>query len=130
MSVVLRYRDHGPADARRDFLVSRSLTRARARATKKINRTPTGGRSPYRRATAETFAPPANDSATIRPLSSCDHARRPPTPVITSSRRTPTIPFGSNVGSKLRTNRSPKTAEIVVRRRLSERAVTAPLTAY
>ena len=36
------------------------------------------GRSPYRCATAETFAPAANDSATIRPLSSCDHARRPP----------------------------------------------------
>src|SRR6202040_1325025 len=35
-------------------------------------------------------------------------------------RRTPTIPFGSNVGSKLRTNRSPKTAEIVVRHAASE----------
>src|SRR5437868_7102668 len=44
------------------------------------------------------------------------------------SRRTPTIPFGLNVGSKLRTNRSPKSVEIVVRRAApSERAVTAPL---
>jgi hypothetical protein len=56
----------------------------------------------YRRATAETFAPAAKDSATIRPLSSCDHARRPPTPVITSSRRTPTTHFDSNVGIRMR----------------------------
>src|ERR1700730_7132015 len=39
---------------------------------------------------------------------------------LTSSRRTPTLPFGANVGSKLRTNRSPKTAEIVVRRAASQ----------
>jgi hypothetical protein len=49
---------------------------------------------------------PRRDAATIRPLSSSDHVRRPPTPVITSSRRMPTIFFGSNVGSKLRTNRN------------------------
>jgi len=60
------------------------------------------GVSPYRRATAETAAPRASVSSTMRALSLSENRRRRPVPVITSSRRT-SKPSGSSVD----TSRSP-----------------------
>src|SRR5437762_215983 len=49
------------------------------------------GENPWRRATAQTEAPLATISATIRALSSWRHFRRRPAPVKTSSRRTGSV---------------------------------------
>ena len=63
------------------------------------------GRKPCRRATSETTAPGANVSSKIRALSSADHRRRPPAPLMTSMRRA--TRSGSSVRSNLDTKRSP-----------------------
>jgi hypothetical protein len=50
------------------------------------------GLSPWRRATSDTLTPPARLSTTMRALSSLDHRRRRPMPVISSIRRTSETP--------------------------------------
>src|SRR6266404_5952250 len=50
------------------------------------------GLSPWRRATSDTLTPPVRLSTTMRALSSLDHRRRRPMPVISSIRRTSETP--------------------------------------
>src|SRR5215203_834954 len=62
------------------------------------------GKSPCRRATSDTTAPGASVSSTMRALSSTDHRRRPPKPLMTSIRLSG--PLGLSLWSSPDTKRS------------------------
>src|SRR5215216_2193978 len=67
------------------------------------------GDSPCRRATSDTTAPGTNVSSRMRAFSSIDQRRRPPTPLITSIRRSDRL--GSSVWSNPDTKNDPESRD-------------------
>jgi len=89
------------------------------------------GLSPCRRATSDTLAPGFRLSTTMRALSSADHCRRRPVPVISSIRRTVVTPpsaLSAGLLSSVCSNRSLIARHQATTRARPKRGVGVPLT--
>src|SRR6266436_3749260 len=124
----------GPAGSRARASASSTGSEMRARASR---RQPNSccGLSPCRRATSDTLAPGLRLSTTMRALSSSDHRRRRPVPVISSMRRTdvtasspPSSGLLSSVCSSVWSNRSLMARHQATDRASPECGAGAPLT--